>query len=250
MAVLVDVLVVVALISNPVIVYISLMKERKKKVEVLTFLYLQMCMNVLRHAPAFHTWSGLCSNGQLSHWSPTPSLSVSFWSVLYTYGQLSSSFRISVQEEQLIRIYYIHILTTRPNRIIIVLNLFGFHSFTISINIHRTGISFSIVVGVDLCWVMFVRTVVAAIANFIFVKIELARIVEQGTVVLLCGKSVIFKGLPRACSQPKMFPCVYIKPRTLSSRIPSLSSSLSQASPWPSLSKSSCPELGRLGQLS
>lgn len=38
--------------------------------------------------------------------------------------------------------------------------------------------------------------------------------------------------------------------RTRSSRIPSLSSSLSQASPWPSLSKSSCPELGRLGQLS
>ena len=37
---------------------------------------------------------------------------------------------------------------------------------------------------------------------------------------------------------------------TLSSRIPSLSSSLSQASPCPSLSKSSCPEFGRLGQLS
>lgn len=37
---------------------------------------------------------------------------------------------------------------------------------------------------------------------------------------------------------------------TVSSGIPSLSSSLSQASPWPSLSKSSCPELGRLGQLS
>lgn len=37
---------------------------------------------------------------------------------------------------------------------------------------------------------------------------------------------------------------------TVSSGIPSLSSSLSQASPWPSLSKSSWPELGRLGQLS
>lgn len=203
-------------------------------------------MNVLRCAPAFHTWSGLCSNGQLSHWSPTPSLSVSFWSVLYTYGQLSSSFRISVQEEQLIRIYWTHILSACPKQI----NLFGFLCFTISINVHRTGVSFSIVVGVDLCRVVFVRTVVAAIANFILVKIELARIVEQGTVVLLCGKSVIVRGLPRACSRAKMLPCVYINPRTLSSRIPSLSSSLSQASPWPSLSKSSCPELGRLGQLS
>lgn len=42
-----------------------------------------------------HTWSGLCIKGQLSHWSPTPSLSVSIWSVLYTYGQLSSSFKMS-----------------------------------------------------------------------------------------------------------------------------------------------------------
>lgn len=28
------------------------------------------------------TWSGLCSRGQLSQWSPTPSLSVSLWSTL------------------------------------------------------------------------------------------------------------------------------------------------------------------------
>lgn len=141
-------------------------------------------------------------------------------------------------------------LVPAPNRIIIALNLFGFHCFTISINVHRTGVSFSVVVCVDLCRVVFVWTVVAAIANFILVKIELARIVEQGTVVLLCGKSAIVRGLPQACSQAKMLPCVYRNPRTLSSRIPSLSSSLSHASPWPSLSKSSCPELGRLGQLS
>lgn len=40
------------------------------------------------------TWSGLCSRGQLSHWSPTPSMSVSLWSTLYTYWQLSRSLRI------------------------------------------------------------------------------------------------------------------------------------------------------------
>lgn len=50
-------------------------------------------------------------------------------------------------------------------------------------------------------------------------------------------------------SQNKRFLCIK-NSVTLSSKIPSLSSSLSQASPWPSLSKSSCPELGRLGQLS
>lgn len=43
------------------------------------------------------TWSGLCSKGQLSQWSPTPSWSVSLWSTLYTYGQLSFSFRIPEQ---------------------------------------------------------------------------------------------------------------------------------------------------------
>lgn len=43
------------------------------------------------------TWSGLCSNGQLSQWSPTPSWSVSLWSTLYTYGQLSFSFRMPEQ---------------------------------------------------------------------------------------------------------------------------------------------------------
>lgn len=75
-----------------------------------------------------------------------------------------------------------------------MLNLFGYHYFTISINVHRTGVSFSVVVRVDLCRVVFVRAVVAAIANFILVKIELARIVEQGTVVLLCGKSAIVVG--------------------------------------------------------
>lgn len=40
------------------------------------------------------------------------------------------------------------------------------------------------------------------------------------------------------------------QPLTFSSLTPSLSSSLSQASPTPSLSKSSCPELGKRGQLS
>ncbi len=80
MAVFIDVLVIVTLISNQVIVYVSLLNKYRQRLVVLT-------LPVLTVAPErviISTWSGLCSNGQLSHWSPTPSMSVSFCSVLYT----------------------------------------------------------------------------------------------------------------------------------------------------------------------
>lgn len=60
---------------------------------------------------------------------------------------------------------------------------------TISINVHCTGISFSIVVGVNLCGVVLVWTVVTAVANFVLVKIKLARIVKQRAVVLLWNEN-------------------------------------------------------------
>lgn len=62
--------------------------------------------------------------------------------------------------------------------------LFRLGHFTVSINIHSAGVSFSIVVGVYLSRVVFIGTVVAAVANFVLVKVKLARIVKEGTVVL------------------------------------------------------------------
>lgn len=106
MAVFIDVLVIITLISDQVIVYISLLDRYRQRLKVVT-LPLPIVVQehvIIQYALWFNTWSGLCSNGQLSHWSPTPSMSVSFWSVLYTYGQLSFSFRISEEKGQLLRI--------------------------------------------------------------------------------------------------------------------------------------------------
>lgn len=63
--------------------------------------------------------------------------------------------------------------------------LFRLGYFTISINVHCAGVPFSIVVGVYLSGIVFIGTVVAAVADFILVKVKLPRIVKEGTVVLL-----------------------------------------------------------------
>lgn len=56
---------------------------------------------------------------------------------------------------------------------------------TISIDVHRTGISLAVVVGVYLGRVMLIGAVVAAVAHLILVKIKLARVVKEAAVVLL-----------------------------------------------------------------
>jgi len=56
--------------------------------------------------------------------------------------------------------------------------------FTISINVHCAGISFSILVCVCLSGVVLVRTVIAAVSNVIFVKVKLPGVVKQRAVVL------------------------------------------------------------------
>ena len=48
--------------------------------------------------------------------------------------------------------------------------------YTISVNVHCAGVSFSVMVCVYLSWVVFIGTIVTAVANFILVKVELARI--------------------------------------------------------------------------
>lgn len=61
---------------------------------------------------------------------------------------------------------------------------------TISIDVHRTGISLAIVVGVYLGRIMLIGAVITAVANLILVEIKLARVVKEATVVLLrknCG---------------------------------------------------------------
>lgn len=49
---------------------------------------------------------------------------------------------------------------------------------TISVNVHRAGVPFPVVVSVYLSGVVFIGAVVAAVANFILVKVKLARIVK------------------------------------------------------------------------
>lgn len=61
----------------------------------------------------------------------------------------------------------------------------GLAYFTISINVHCTGVPFSVVVCIYLSRVVFIGTVVAAVADFILVKIKLARIEKEGAVVLM-----------------------------------------------------------------
>lgn len=56
--------------------------------------------------------------------------------------------------------------------------------FTVSINVDGTSIPLSVVVCVYLSRVVLVGTVVTAIADFIFVKVKLARIVKKGAIVL------------------------------------------------------------------
>lgn len=123
------------------------------------------------------TWSGLCSRGQLSQWSPTPSLSVSLWSTLYTYGQLSSSFRIPVELK--------HACSSGPycwkaEKVSCRLE----KSLTVTINVNGAGVALSVIVGVSLVSVSLENTVVTAIANIISVCVILRRVVQPWTVVL------------------------------------------------------------------
>ena len=55
---------------------------------------------------------------------------------------------------------------------------------TVSINVHRTGVPLSVVVGVYLGGVVLVRTVITAVSHIVFVKVELPGVVEQRAVVL------------------------------------------------------------------
>lgn len=57
-------------------------------------------------------------------------------------------------------------------------------SLTISIDVHGTGVSLSVVVCVCLVWVTIVRTVVTAVAHIVTVVVVLPGIVHEWTVVL------------------------------------------------------------------
>lgn len=59
---------------------------------------------------------------------------------------------------------------------------------TISINVHRTGISLSIVVCVRLVWITVIGAVVTAVTHIIAVIIILPRVVDEWTVVLFFKK--------------------------------------------------------------
>lgn len=62
--------------------------------------------------------------------------------------------------------------------------------FTISIDVHRTGIALAVVVGVYLGRVVLVGAVVAAVAHLILVEIKLPGVVKEAAVVLLWKESV------------------------------------------------------------
>lgn len=97
---------------------------------------------------------------------------------------------------------------------------------TISIDVHRTVVSLAVVVGVYLGRVVLIGAVVAAVAHLILVEVKLARVVKQAAVVLLWKDSGCqFEPFERNEKQSNST-CA-----TVSSGIPSLSSSLSQASP-------------------
>lgn len=55
---------------------------------------------------------------------------------------------------------------------------------TISIDIHSTGVTFTIVVSVCLVWIAIVRTVVTTVTHIIPVIIILPRVVDKWTIVL------------------------------------------------------------------
>lgn len=55
---------------------------------------------------------------------------------------------------------------------------------TISIHINRTGVSFSIVVGVGLSRVVFIWAVVTTVSDIILVIVILPGVIHQGAVVL------------------------------------------------------------------
>lgn len=119
------------------------------------------------------TWSGLCSRGQLSQWSPTPSLSVSLWSTLYTYGQLSFSFRMPAE---LKHTCYHRCWRSQKGKLE--------KSPTVTVNVDSAGVALSVIVSVGLVGVGLVNTVVAAIANIISVCVILGRVVQPWAVVL------------------------------------------------------------------
>lgn len=55
---------------------------------------------------------------------------------------------------------------------------------TISINVHSTGVSFTIVVSVSLIRVAVVRTVIAAISHIVAVVVVLSWVEDERAVVL------------------------------------------------------------------
>lgn len=100
---------------------------------------------------------------------------------------------------------------------------------TVSIDVHRTGVSLAIVVRVRLVWITVVGAVVAAVAHLVAIIVVLPGVVNERAVVLFEKTESVrrSRGGRRASANARL---------TLSSGIPSLSSSLSQASPMPSLS--------------
>lgn len=55
---------------------------------------------------------------------------------------------------------------------------------TISINVHSTGVTFTIVVSVSLVWVTVVRTVIAAVSHVIAIIVVLSWVEDEWAVVL------------------------------------------------------------------
>lgn len=55
---------------------------------------------------------------------------------------------------------------------------------TISINVHSTGVTFTIVVGVSLVWVTVVRTVITAVSHVVAIIVVLSWVEDEWAVVL------------------------------------------------------------------
>lgn len=127
---------------------------------------------------------------------------------------------------------------------------------TISVYVNAAGVSLSVVISVCLQWVAIKRTVVTAVPDPISVRVKLPRVVDQRAIVL-CQTTIhaciythrgdLNKHLFSDTVSSKLLSNTSL---TLSSMMSSLSSSGSQASPCPSMSRSSCPEFGSMGQLS
>lgn len=55
---------------------------------------------------------------------------------------------------------------------------------TISINVHSTGVTFTVVVSVCLIWVTVVRTVIATVSHVIAIIVVLSWVEDEWAVVL------------------------------------------------------------------